>query len=63
MKHLRNMTPNEKEKMFLSLNGVLVKFWIEQGRPAQEIKIEMLERMLHWYKNSGTVTLDSDKQV
>ena len=57
------MTPNEKEKMFLNLNGALVKFWIEQGRPAQEIKIEMLERMLHWYKNSGTITLDSNKQV
>lgn len=52
------MTREEIEKMFLELNSVLVKFWKEQGRPDREIKIELLERMLHWYRNMGYATLD-----
>ena len=48
--------------MFLDLNGVLVKFWKEQGRPDKEIKIELLERMLNWYKKMGYVTLDKQEQ-
>ena len=55
------MTQKEFEKMFLDLNSVLVKFWIEQGRPAKEIKIELLERMLSWYKKMGYVTLDKQE--
>ena len=55
------MTQKEFEKMFLDLNSVLVKFWIKQGRPAKEIKIELLERMLNWYKKMGYVTLDKQE--
>ena len=52
------LTQQEKEIMFLDLNDVLVKFWIEQGRPDKEIKIELLERMLNWNKKAGIVILD-----
>ena len=47
--------------MFLDLNGVLVKFWIEQGRPDKEVKIELLERMLHWYKKMGYIVQDNQE--
>jgi len=57
------MTQQEKEKMFLDLNSVLVKFWIEQGRPNKEIKIELLERMLNWYKKMGYVIPQSKEPV
>ena len=50
----------DKEKMFLDLNSVLVKFWIDKGRPDKEIKIELLERMLHWYKNMGNIIQDNN---
>jgi len=53
------MTNKDKEKMFLDLNGVLVKFWIEQGRPDKEVKVELLERMLHWYKEMGYIVQDN----
>lgn len=56
------MTQQEKERMFLDLNSVLVKFWIEQGRPDKEIKIELLERMLNWYKKMGYVILDGQSK-
>jgi len=56
------MTQNEKERMFLDLNGVLVKFWVEKGRPDKEIKIELLERMLGWYKKMGYITLDKQEE-
>lgn len=56
------MTQQEKGKMFLDLNSVLVKFWIERGRPDKEIKIELLERMLNWYKKMGTITLDKQSK-
>lgn len=56
------MTQYRKERMFLELNGVLVKFWIEQGRPAKEIKIELLERMLNCYKKMGYCTLDKQEE-
>ena len=56
------MTQQEKEKMFLDLNGVLVKFWIEQGRPDKEVKIELLERMLNWYKKMGYVIPDGQSK-
>lgn len=53
-----SITNEEKEKMFLELNSVLVRFWASNGRPPKELKIELLERMLHWYKTMGTITLD-----
>lgn len=53
------MNKEDKEKMFLELNSVLVKFWIEKGRPDKELKIELLERMLNWYKKMGYVVLDN----
>lgn len=56
------MTQQEKEKMFLDLNSVLVKFWIEQGRPDKEIKIELLERMLNWQKKAGIVIPDEQSK-
>jgi len=52
---------DNKDKMFLELNSVLVKFWKEQGRPDKSIRIELLERMVHWYKTMGTVVLDERK--
>ena len=52
------MTNEEKDKLFLDLNSVLVKFWISKGRPSKELKIELLERMLHWYKTMGTIVQD-----
>lgn len=55
------MDRKEIEKMFLELNSVLVKFWKEQGRPDKEIKIELLERMLRWYKEMGYVTLNKQE--
>ena len=56
------MTQQEKEIMFLYLNDILVKFWIEQGRPDKEVRIELLERMLNWYKKMGYVTLDKQSK-
>lgn len=56
------MTQQEKEIMFLDLNSVLVKFWIEQGRPDKEVRIELLERMLNWQKKMGTITLDGQSK-
>ena len=56
------MTQQEKEKMFLYLNDVLVKFWIEQDRPDKEVRIELLERMLNWYKKMANVTLDEQSK-
>ena len=61
-KTVNDMTQQEKEKMFLDLNSVLVKFWIEQGRPDKEIKIELLERMLNWYKKMGYVIPDGQSK-
>lgn len=55
------LTDADKEKMFLDLNSVLVKFWIANGRPDKEVKIELLERMLHWYRNMGYVTFDNNE--
>jgi len=52
------LTQSEKEKMFLDLNSTLVKFWIQKGRPSKEVKIELLERMLNWYKKMGYITMD-----
>ena len=52
------LTQSEKEKMFLELNSTLVKFWIQKGRPSKEVKIELLERMLNWYKKMGYITMD-----
>lgn len=52
------MTIAEREKLFLELNTVLVKFWKENGRPDNGIRIQLLERMLHWYKNMGNITQD-----
>lgn len=52
----------DKEKMFLDLNSVLVKFWIENNRPDKAVKIELLERMLNWYKKMGYVTLDKQEE-
>lgn len=54
------MSIEEEEKMFLELNSTLVKFWIKNGRPSKDIKIRLLERMLHWYKNSGIVVQDDN---
>lgn len=53
----------DKEKMFLDLNSVLVKFWIEQGRPDKDVKIELMERMLHWYRTGGIVIPDNGQNV
>lgn len=61
-KRISNMTQQEKDKMFLDLNSVLVKFWKEQGRPDKEVKIELLERMLNWHKKMGTITLDKQSK-
>ena len=52
----------EKERLFQALNSVLVKFWKDNGNPDKKIRIELLERMLHWYKNMGTVTLDNKEK-
>jgi hypothetical protein len=57
-KTVNDMEQKDKEKMFLDLNSVLVKFWREQGKPDKELKIELLERMLNWYKKMGYITLD-----
>ena len=56
------MTQEDKEDLFLELNSVLVKFWIANGRPDKEVKIELLERMLNWYKHMGSITMDLVKQ-
>lgn len=52
------MPQDEKDRMFLDLNSVLVKFWIGNGRPDKEIRIELLERMLNWYKKMGYATME-----
>ena len=52
------MTRDEIEHMFLELNSALVRFWKEQGRPDNEVRIELMRRMLHWYENEGTITQD-----
>lgn len=56
-------TKEKKESLFLELNSVLVKFWIEHGRPDNEIRIELLKRMIHWYKNEGTITMCAEKNT
>lgn len=54
----RPLTEDEKGSMFLELNGVLVRFWREQGRPDTKVRIALMERMLNWYRNGGTITMD-----
>lgn len=54
--------PSKKEKMLYDLNRTLVHFWIDNGHPDNATRIELLERMLHWYKNQGTITLDEKQQ-
>lgn len=56
------MTQQEKEIMFLYLNDVLVKFWIEQGRPDKEVRIELIEKMLNWYKKMANVIPDGQSK-
>ena len=55
------LTTVKKETMFLCLNSALVDFWAKNGRPDKEVQIELLERMLNWYKKMGTVTLDEQE--
>lgn len=57
------MLLKEKDKLFSELNTVLVKFWQEHNKPDLETRIELLERMTHWYKNMGTITLDNKREV
>ena len=54
------VTPQKKseESLFLDLNSDLVKFWKENSIQDKEVKIRMLERMLNWYRNMGTITMD-----
>ena len=57
------MTKEEKEKIFLELNTILVKFWKEHNKPDMETRIEILKRMTHWYENMGTITLDTKEKL
>ena len=57
------MLLKEKDKLFSELNTVLVKFWQDHNKPDLETRIELLERMTHWYKNMGTITLDNKREV
>ena len=54
------VTPQKKseDSLFLDLNSDLVKFWKENNIQDKEVKIRMLERMLNWYRNMGTITMD-----
>lgn len=52
------MTQEEKDKLFNELNSALVKFWKEHNRPSNDIRLEMMERMKHWYANQGQITQD-----
>ena len=49
---------DEKEKLFLDLNGVLVRFWKERGRPPKEVKADLLEKMLEWYRKKADAVPD-----
>ena len=52
------MTQKEKDKLFHELNSILVKFWVEHNRPSNDIRVELMQRMIHWYANQGQTTLD-----
>lgn len=43
---------------YFALNGVLVRFFKEQGVKDKEEMIVYLERILKWYKKMGYATLD-----
>ena len=45
-------------KLYMDLNSVLVKFWRENVISDTALKIRLLERMLNWYREMGTITLD-----
>ncbi len=57
------MTQQEKERMFLDLNATLVRFWKDNGRPDKGLRIELLERMLNWYKKMGYAVQDSKQST
>lgn len=51
--------PTKSEaSLFLDLNSVLVKFWRENNVRDIEVKARLIGRMLNWYQNIGTITLD-----
>lgn len=52
------LTWNEKEDLFWELSTDLVEFWIRHGRPDKRVKVELLERMLEWYRKMGYATMD-----
>ena len=52
--------PKQKERfMFSELNSTLIEFWKEHGNPDRGLKIKLLERMVHWYKDMEVVAIDA----
>ena len=52
------MTQEEKDKLFHELNSVLVKFWVEHNHPSNDVRVELMQRMIHWYANQASITQD-----